>query len=107
MELATCYLRTKEQKGDQNVYVPNKLAKSYIKGFDQIFHKKMTKREIIKALDLGDRGEGALLGDTHIVWLGEETMVTFMYTESEFITISYEPIDSEYAQMMLSAYLQK
>lgn len=97
-----CYFKKKEM--DEKVL--NKLAKSLIKEFDEIFPAKMTKKEIIKALDLGMSGKDVLMGDTHIIWMGEESMVTLMYTKSEFITISYETMDSEYAQFMHAAYLQ-
>lgn len=102
MEGVICYFKKKEM--DEKVL--NKLAKSLIKEFDEIFPAKMTKKEIIKALDLGMSGKDVLMGDTHIIWMGEESMVTLMYTKSEFITISYETIDSEYAQFMHAAYLQ-
>ena len=78
------------------------MAKSCIEKFDQIFSKKVTKKDMKKVMNLKGVDDDIFLGDTYLIWVGEHSYITLMHTKSKSLIISYETLDSEYGRILRS-----
>lgn len=56
------------------------MAKSCIEKFDQIFSKKVTKKDMKKVMNLKGVDDDIFLGDTYLIWVGEHSYITLMHT---------------------------